>query len=316
MMYKKRLSLITVLITLGMGVIGSGSLPLQGADETALLQAFRQEKDTVKRRKIFRELTTGKNISRQALLLGIRDGDAALQRYSLCLLSQQDMKEALGTLHRLASTRDPVTLDLVYGCAVRISDLRQQMALLRKIAASPLRSRSVLLAKSRVSFEFFRENKRLKESGAYDHDIQVIRTMELPVKGWAFTPDREHDGHKRGYFYESILTDGWKSVALGAWNKQGFPSYRGVAWYKIRFPMIALLPHESVELFFREVRSSAWVWLNGKYIGQDFSGSGSGFYLDVTDAIKWGQENVLTVRVESNTPAGGILRPVRIQLLK
>ena len=289
---------------------------LAGMDEQALLRSFRQETNTLKRRKIFRELTGGKVVSEQALLLGIQDKDAVLQRYSLCLLSSRDMKKALGALQKLAATKDPVTLDLVYGCAMKIRDLHAQRALLRKIAANPLRTRSVLLAHSRVSFEFYRENKRLKDSNAYDHDVRTIRSVELPSRNWSFTTDKEKNGHRQGYFYDSMGIDDWKKVALGPWNKQGFPSYRGVAWYKVRFPMIKRMEHESVELFFRQVGTSAWVWLNEKYIGQDYSGSKNGFYLDVTNEIRWGQENELTVRVESTSPHGGILQKVCLEILK
>ena len=76
---------------------------------------------------------------------------------------------------------------------------------------------------------------------------------------------------------------------------------------------------KAVELYFRGVDESAWVWLNGKYVGQhDLGPSGwdKPFHLDVTGEILWGKENVLAVRVEDTQYGGGIWRPVSVEILK
>ncbi|MBQ6598006.1 MAG: hypothetical protein IJH79_10690, partial [Lentisphaeria bacterium] len=59
--------------------------------------------------------------------------------------------------------------------------------------------------------------------------------------------------------------------------------------------------------------------LNGKYVGQHDAGLigwDKPFDLNITDEINWGGENVLAVRVEDTVAAGGIWKPVVINLVK
>ena len=56
-----------------------------------------------------------------------------------------------------------------------------------------------------------------------------------------------------------------------------------------------------------------------EYIGQHVVGPAGWnrpFYLDITQEVKWGEENQLTVRVEDTVKAGGIWKPVSIEFLK
>ena len=74
-----------------------------------------------------------------------------------------------------------------------------------------------------------------------------------------------------------------------------------------------------MEIHFGAVDEAAWVWLNGKYIGQHdvgLAGWNKPFNLDITQEIQWGAENQLTVRVEDTAHAGGIWKPVSIEILK
>ena len=75
----------------------------------------------------------------------------------------------------------------------------------------------------------------------------------------------------------------------------------------------------AVELAFGAVDESAWVWLNGIYIGQhDIGPSGwnRAFWLDVTKEIRWGEKNLLVIRVEDTVNGGGVWKPVSVEILK
>ena len=75
----------------------------------------------------------------------------------------------------------------------------------------------------------------------------------------------------------------------------------------------------AVELAFGAVDESAWVWLNGKYIGKHDIGPDGWkvpFWLDVTREIRFGGENLLAVRVKDTEKAGGIWKPVTVDILK
>lgn len=112
----------------------------------------------------------------------------------------------------------------------------------------------------------------------------------------------------------------WKKISIGkTWEECGY-DYDGFAWYRITFdapekPDVC----NAAELHFDSVDESAWVWLNGKYVGEHNIGSAGWdipFSLDVTDLIRWGQPNQITVRVQDLAYAGGIYRPIQLQIMK
>ena len=76
---------------------------------------------------------------------------------------------------------------------------------------------------------------------------------------------------------------------------------------------------KTVELCFDAVDEEAWVWLNGKYVGQHaegVSGWNKPFRFRVDDEIVWGGENQITVRVNDSGDAGGIWKGIRLEVLK
>ena len=83
--------------------------------------------------------------------------------------------------------------------------------------------------------------------------------------------------------------------------QEAFPGYHGVAWYWRDFVAPAN-PHVQGRylLRFRAVDYLAEVWLNGVRVG-GHEGSEGVFVLDVTDAIKAGENNRLAVRVLNPT---------------
>lgn len=40
------------------------------------------------------------------------------------------------------------------------------------------------------------------------------------------------------------------------------------------------------------------------------------FSLDITDLVRWGEPNQITVRVQDVSHAGGIYRPIHLQIMK
>ena len=123
----------------------------------------------------------------------------------------------------------------------------------------------------------------------------------------------------KGFFRPDTDLSAWKKIKMGVWEEQGFADYDGVAWYTIKFTMPEKMDSNAVEVAFDAVDESAWVWLNGIYLGaHDIGPEGwkEPFALDCTREIRWGKENTLTVRVYDAAYAGGIYKPVRIDILK
>jgi beta-galactosidase len=79
--------------------------------------------------------------------------------------------------------------------------------------------------------------------------------------------------------------------------------YKGPGWYRTRFTIDKKFEGKRVFIEFEAVSLEAAVWVNGKEIGRH-QGGYTAFSFDITDAIHFGQENLLAVRADnSNNPA-------------
>ena len=105
----------------------------------------------------------------------------------------------------------------------------------------------------------------------------------------------------------------WETIKVpGRWDDMGHPGYTGVAWYRTRFTLPPPPPDRTggraasrtINLELGKVADSDDTFVNGVKIGQS---SGSQKYRRYTvpgDALNWGGENVLAVRVSAG--GGGI----------
>lgn len=171
----------------------------------------------------------------------------------------------------------------------------------------------------RATWPFHREVWLIRNDPTWDQAVTIVKRIPLENLPWLFTLDPMGDGHLKGFFKKNCNTAKWKSIKMGVWENQGYPDYNGVAWYQIKFTMPEKIDHNAVEVVFDSVDDAAWVWLNGVYLGcHDIGSEGWNipFSLDCRKEIRWGKENVLTVRVGDSGSAGGIYKPVRIEVIK
>ncbi|MEO0250345.1 MAG: sugar-binding domain-containing protein, partial [candidate division WOR-3 bacterium] len=104
----------------------------------------------------------------------------------------------------------------------------------------------------------------------------------------------------------------WETTPVGA--------YDGHAWYRVRFTVPQEMQGRELTLEFAGVDESAWVYLNGELIGERSTQSTGLPPLDFWDkpfsvpmkGVRFGQENVLAVKVYDSEQMGGIFRPVRV----
>ena len=96
----------------------------------------------------------------------------------------------------------------------------------------------------------------------------------------------------------------WNRVVGKPW---GHYHFGGVGWYRKRFQAPAAYKGRRVVLHFNQVEAEARVWLNGQFVGRHQNvvhlpvGRRNGdthepFSFDVTEHVRFGQENVLAVR--------------------
>ncbi|MFA6929346.1 MAG: sugar-binding domain-containing protein [Lentisphaeria bacterium] len=289
------------------------------SDAVTAKEIFANSEDPILRRAAFRYLIGEETTVEAACLAGLSDSDGIIRSRALFTFFSQKGDAAFPQLKELASDPEPIVVDLLYECVNKMQNQEKQLEILKLIGRNSVASEGRNRALKRSDFNFYRENKRLKDNPTYDHDIQTLQSILLPEKGWRFCQDLDIKGHKLGWFNPKFDTSKWAILNIGVWEQQGFKDYDGFAWYRLKFTMPEKVDHNAVELWFRAVDECAWVWLNGKYIGQhDIGPAGwdQPFWLDVTQEINWNSENILAVRVEDSQFAGGIWKPVSVEMLK
>ena len=165
-----------------------------------------------------------------------------------------------------------------------------------------------------------------------------IETKYPPYKGFSYISaktERYHSGPaSKNYLFEPDSFDSniahtgekWKSVHLPHDyiieglpkeennNALGFFDYEN-AWYVKRFELPESDRGRRISLYFEGVAVHATVYLNGCLMKHSFTGY-TPFEVDITDMVKFGERNILSVHVECNEhegwwyEGGGIYRHV------
>ena len=151
---------------------------------------------------------------------------------------------------------------------------------------------------------------------------QYEAVMQLPEK-WKFKLDPDLVGDKQRWFADDHDDSEWKEIRVGEyWEKQGYPDFDGMAWYRLRVNLPSKLSGKQTELWFGGADETAKVYVNGKVAGDyDFGPQGwwtpperrqKPFVIDVTPQIKPGRENLIAVRVIDTNKVGGLWKPVKV----
>jgi len=137
---------------------------------------------------------------------------------------------------------------------------------------------------------------------------------DLP-KVWWFKLDFKDQGQKQdwgGVVFDKTM---WQPIKIGEWWEPQGHQYDGIAWYRVDFDVPPAAQGHKLALSFGAVDDSAWVYLNGKQIGEHDIGSGGWdkrFEIALGDAVKIGETNVLAVRVRDRLNYGGIWKSVKL----
>jgi hypothetical protein len=133
-------------------------------------------------------------------------------------------------------------------------------------------------------------------------------TKEITLDGqWLLRTDEEDIGHLQKWYMG--IPRGAKSARIPGIIQEIFPGYHGVAWYEREFE-----PPRHPEsagrylIHFERADYLAEVWLNGTAVGKHEGGE-TPFTLDVTEAIRAENKNLLVVRIlnPSNNRIDGIV---------
>jgi hypothetical protein len=293
----------------------------QGAASVPILADALDDPNPVVRRTATR-LLAGLGAPAGATLRGALDNEDALVRRTalraLCGMTEDPVRE----VEVLAKALDDPDPSVRLYAVTRLAGIRPRpdgaQAALRR--AEKDADDAVRTVASTALWPFHRDVVSIRDRKDWDHEVEVVKSIQLPKADWRFKLDPKREGHRNGWYEPGFDDSGWDTIEIEqAWQKAGY-EYTGVTWYR-RWVDMPEKPQDfnAVEIVFAGVDESAWVWINGEYAGDhDIGPSGWNrpFYLDITDLIKWGQKNQITVRAMNTAHAGGIWRPVTVEVLK
>jgi beta-galactosidase len=117
-------------------------------------------------------------------------------------------------------------------------------------------------------------------------DDRTWRVLNLPHDWAVELPFSWSASHSHGY-----INLGWK-----------FPE-NSVGWYRKSFAIPQSDLGKRITVQFDGIYRNAIVWVNGFYLGQEHSGYAAVEY-DITDYLKYGGNNIITVRADATTEEG------------
>ncbi|MBI2299299.1 MAG: hypothetical protein HYU66_10225 [Armatimonadetes bacterium] len=148
--------------------------------------------------------------------------------------------------------------------------------------------------------------------------FEVLATLPAEAR---FKRDLGDVGVAQGWFAPELDEADWTGIKTGAaWEPQG-RDYDGYAWYRIRFVLPEATRGRVLRLAFGGVDEEAWVYLNGKALGERSTAStgkpveelwDKSFELPLPGGLEPGRENLLVVRVHDQAAAGGIYQPITL----
>lgn len=151
------------------------------------------------------------------------------------------------------------------------------------------------------------------------------KTSEFLLDGfpgdWQFREDPAGQGEAGGWHLADFDDSTWSEMPVPAfWAETEVGDYIGNGWYRTTFVVPTDWAGHPVELLFGSVDEQAWVYVNGRQI-REHSAASEGLPEDQIwdtpfiavvepDALNYGEENVLAVRVYASRGNAGIWRPV------
>ncbi len=171
-----------------------------------------------------------------------------------------------------------------------------------------------------------RENNKWDRIGLQIITKEFGEQLRKPLR---FIFDPQNCGLAKKWYAADYDDSKWDLTAYGAWET--LPAgkkwktlhgsdYDGFAWYRTKFDVPTLKKGQRAILNFGSVDEACLVWVNGKLVldrpfpyKNDLNSWNQPFSADITDAVRTGV-NVLTVRVEDRSGAGGITRPAALKI--
>lgn len=338
-----RLSPIALALVLGLALVLAGNAIAQGGpaerrqevvaaaargvESIPVLQKALEDENPLVRRAAMRALVEFGEPAKDIVAGALDNEDLVVRRAALMALAGDAAPQAVPYMARAMNDSHPsmrqVAASLLAVVEPRTEEIIELLQRAEKDEASEVQLVAITaLAKSDPEARPFhvqpRDTVLLRDRpDMADHitRITAVESIRLPKDGWRLRLDPARQGHSQNWFAEELDVSEWSK---GSIEMPWVTGYVGVGWYRLEIDLPERPDHLAAELHFEGVDESAWVWVNGVYVGgQDIGPSGwdQPFRVDVTEELRWNGRNQITVRVMNTAHAGGIWRPVTLEAL-
>lgn len=233
---------------------------------------------------------------------------------------RHELREAFVAADAARQTRRDADILLVEAQATLARPYMGDAARLHKGLSEAIAALAVMLRDGAAEIEAVRGKERMLRAAVADYDAGRLIQVRLPAAGWRFRTDPQRAGREDRWFSPAYGDGAWRSdVPIEAnWQDHMKVPYFGDAWYRRRFDAPPI-PDRGVRVWlnFHGVDEEAWVWLNGAYVGAHTIGPDGWqvpFQLDVTDHVKPGAANQITVMVRNTAGQGGIWKAIYLNV--
>lgn len=136
---------------------------------------------------------------------------------------------------------------------------------------------------------------------------------------WKFRTDPKDQGTREQWYALGLDDSRWKDIEIGEWWEPQGCLYDGTAWYRVWVSIPKIPEGKRLYLYFGAVDEAARVYVNGVFAGAHDVGEAGWdqrFRIEVTDLIRPGSQNLITVRVYGGILYGGIWKSVKLVMEK
>jgi beta-galactosidase len=167
--------------------------------------------------------------------------------------------------------------------------------------------------------------KQGEKSDFKDTVVNTGRIVENIDNDWTFYKGAQ--GAEENFSTNNFNDSSWQKISLPhTWNAEDgsgiAPNYQGDGWYRKELNIPVSYKSKKLFLQFEAANKEAQVFVNGKSVQTNIGGY-TGFTVDITDYVNYGQDNIVAVRVNNEvknsaplqgdfTFFGGIYRSVNL----
>ncbi len=291
----------------------------QGAEAVPALVKALEDPHPVVQHTAARLLREQGDAGRAALLDALEHDDAVVRRVAVLATGDLPLEDALPRLKQAINDEHPfvrrTAVDVLITVRPRTAQVVELLNAARENADSAMRQ-----VINKALWPFNRDIVLIRDRQDWDHDVRIAETIPLPKDGWKFHLDPDRSGHLEGWHQAAFDDAAWEDMEIEqVWQDAGH-DYIGVAWYRRTITLPAKPENfNAIELRCMAVDECAWIWVNGEYVGDHDvgpEGYDREFQVDVTEQLKWDGPNQITIRAMNTVGAGGVYKPVKIEVLE